>query len=298
MTHPGVELLKQLIEPGLLEGSILERRAAMVAGTLDSPAPEGVDVLDGILGGLSCEWLIPTGTGADVADDSAAILYLHGGGYCMGNMDSHRTFCGRLALAANIRVVMLDYRLAPESPYPRALDDAVAGYRALAKKVDPARIILGGDSAGGGLALATLAHLRDEGDTLPAAAVLLSPWADLTQSADCYDELDGRDPLLQRDGLQSMADAYLEDTDPQTPGASPIFGDLAGLPPTHISVGDQEILLDDSRTAAKMLSNAGVDNTLTIWPDLTHVFQIFPEDLIPESQTSIEEIAEFTKRHL
>ena len=208
-THPGVELLRQLLaDSGLTRGTILERRAAMDAGAAHSPAPEGTTVTVGELGGRPVEWLTPDDLTPDKhgADAAPVVLHLHGGGYCMGGHDTHRAFAGRLALDARARVAVPDYRLAPEHPFPAAIDDAVAAYRELlASGHDPAKVAISGDSAGGGLTVATLLSLRDAGDPMPAAAVLISPWVDLTQSADCYERLDGLDPLLTREGLQLMA---------------------------------------------------------------------------------------------
>ena len=168
---------------------------------------------------------------ADGADD-AVVLYLHGGGYCIGSLATHRPLAGRIALASGCRVVTLDYRLAPEHPFPAAVDDACAAYRdLLAGGSAPHRLAVAGDSAGGGLAVALLLALRAAGTPLPAAAVCLSPWTDLTQSSPAYDERGDHDPMVSKAGLDEMAAAYLGDTDPRTPLASPLFGDLGGLPP-------------------------------------------------------------------
>ncbi len=289
MTHEGVELLRTLIPEEMRTGPVLSRRQAMHNGAADSPAPDGVTVEASTLAGMACEWLTP----ADVPESPLTILYLHGGGYCMGNLDTHRSLAGLLALAARSRVVTIDYRLAPEHRHPAPIEDAVSAWRELLKENDPDRLALAGDSAGGGLALATLVALRDGGEPLPRATALISPWVDLTQTAPSHVELDGLDPLIGLDGLNSLAENYLNGTDARTTTASPLFADLAGLTPIHISVGDQEVLLDDSRGLAGRLAAANVEHELTVWPDLCHVFQIFPEDIIPESPESIREIARF-----
>lgn len=298
-SHPGVEALRAILaEAGLTGGSILERRAAMDAGAAGSPAPPGTGVTEGELGGRPVEWVAPD----DLAGDPAApvVVHLHGGGYCMGGHDTHRAFAGRLALAARARVAVPDYRLAPEHPFPAALDDAVAATReVLAGGPGPQRVALCGDSAGGGLALATMLALREGGDPLPAAAVLISPWADLTQSGGSHERLDGLDPLLVRADLDQMAEAYAGGADRRDPRLSPLFApDLAGLPPLCIEVGDQEVLLDDATGIAALARRSGIDVSLTVWPELTHDFQIFPPEVIPESDRSIEAIGRFLWRHL
>jgi len=298
-THPGVEFMRALVaDAGLQDGDVVQVRAAMAAASADTPPKEGTGVIVGELGGRPAEWVVPNDLSSD---DTAApvVLYLHGGGYCMGNMDTHRPVCGRIALAAGARVVMLDYRLAPEDPFPAAIDDAIAAYLELIEEgADPGRLVVAGDSAGGGLTLALLLRLRDEGGPMPAAAVLLSPWTDLTQSAPCYEFLDGFDPLLDRARLQELADTYLGDADPLQPAASPVFADdLVGLPPLSIDVGDQEVLLEDSTRIADLAENSEVDVKLTVWPGLTHVFQIYPAELFPEGDTSIAAMGSFIREH-
>ena len=178
----------------------------------------------------------------------AAVLYLHGGGYCIGSLGSHRGLGGRLAMAAGCPVVTLDYRLAPEHPFPAAVDDATDAYRdLLATGLAPSRIAIAGDSAGGGLTVATLLALRSAGTPLPAAALCLSPWADLTQSSPAYDRLGDLDPMVSKSGLDLMAGSYLGGVDPRTELASPLFAEhLGGLPPMRIEVGEHEVLLDDA----------------------------------------------------
>ncbi|MCP4436594.1 MAG: alpha/beta hydrolase [Actinomycetia bacterium] len=295
--HPGVKLLREMLaDSGLTGGTILERRAAMDASAANSPAPEGTTVTTGELGGRPTEWVAPVGLG----DDAPTVLHLHGGGYCMGGHDTHRGFAGRLAIAAQARVAVPDYRLAPEHPFPAALDDALAATsELLSMRPGPEHTALTGDSAGGGLAVATLMALRDAGGPVPAAAALISPWADLTQSADSHDRLDGLDPLLVREDLDQMADAYLAGCDPRDPRVSPVFADdLAGLPPLCIEVGDQEVLLDDSTALAALARRSRIDVSLTVWPELTHDFQIFPPEVVPESDASIEAMARFIWKHI
>jgi acetyl esterase/lipase len=303
MAHPGVETLRLLLEgSGLQSTDLLERRAAMDATASGTPAPDGVQVHHDALGGRPVEWMVPDAVAGEAGPgaDAPVVMHLHGGGYCMGGLDTHRAFAGRLALAANCAVLVPDYRLAPEHPFPAAVQDAVAAYRELVDDGHrPERIAVSGDSAGGGLAVALMLSLRDAGDPMPAAAALISPWGDLTQSADAHTRLAGHDPLLETSMLDQMAAAYLAGADPRDPLASPVFAhDLRGLPPLCIEVGELEVLLDDATALAALARRSDVDVSLTVWPELTHDFQIFPADLIPESERSIEALARFIWRHI
>lgn len=296
MSHAGVDAIRaQLAGSGLLAASIPEQRAELDGVASSSPPPEGVSVERVTLGGRPGERLTPEGPATD-----AVVLYLHGGGYCIGSLGSHRGLGGRLALAAGCPVVTLDYRLAPEHPFPAALDDATGAYGdLLATGVPAERIAIAGDSAGGGLTVAVLLALRSAGSPLPAAAACLSPWVDLTQSSDAYRRIGDRDPMVSKSGLDLMADAYLGGADPRTELVSPLFaGHLEGLPPIRIEVGEDEALIDDSVGLAERLRSAGVDVSLTVWPEMIHVFQAFPASVIPEADQSIAGIGSFLARHL
>jgi phosphinothricin tripeptide acetyl hydrolase len=188
-----------------------------------------------------------------------------------------------------------DYRLAPEHPFPAAVDDAVAAYRWLLDRGQtPERMVLAGDSAGGGLTVATLLALRDRGLPLPAAGVCISPWVDLTLSGASYDAKAATDPIVTRDGVTEMARAYLGQTEARTPLASPLFADLSGLPPLLIQVGSEEVLLDDSVALAKRAKTAGVDATLEIWPSMIHVWHWFLP-MLDEAQAAIDVIGAFVQ---
>jgi epsilon-lactone hydrolase len=296
MSHTGVDAIRaQLAGSGLLAASIPEQRAELDGMAPSSPPPEGVSVERVTLGGRPGERLIPEGAPTD-----AVVLYLHGGGYCIGSLGSHRGLGGRLSLATGCPVITLDYRLAPEHPFPAALDDATGAYGdLLVTGVPPERIAIAGDSAGGGLTVAVLLALRSAGSPLPAAAACLSPWVDLTQSSDAYRRIGDRDPMVSKAGLDLMADAYLGGVDPRTELASPLFaGDLDGLPPIRIEVGEDEALIDDSVGLARRLRSAGVDVSLTVWPEMIHVFQAFPASVIPEADQSIADIGSFLAGHL
>ena len=296
MSHPGVEIVKQLLaDAGLLTGPIEDQRAAMDAASVGAPPPEGVSVETAELGGRPAEWLTPEGVGRE-----AALLYLHGGGYGSGSLNSHRDLASRIGIASGVAVVTLGYRLAPEDPFPAAVDDATAAYRQLvADGIPPERLAVAGDSAGGGLTMALLLALRANGIPRPAAAVCLSPWVDLTQSAPCYKELADRDPMVTKMDLDVLADAYLAGADPRTELASPLFAaDLSGLPPLRIEVGADEVLLDDATRLAERATAAGNDVTLTVWPEMIHVFQAFPGAIFPETDLSVAAIGEFLAGHL
>lgn len=237
------------------------------------------------------EWLLPS-SGSD-----AIMLYLHGGGYVIGSPRSHRHLAADLAQAAFTRAFTLDYRLAPEHPFPAALDDAVAAYRWLieSQQVAPGRIVLAGDSAGGGLVLTTLVALRDAGLPLPAAGVCISPWTDLSCSLPACDPArPSYDPLIDHAVLRAMARAYLGRRSLRNPRASPLFADLRGLPPLLLQVADGEALADDARHLAIAASQAGVHTTLEVWPRMVHVWHWYAR-MLDEGQRAIDRVAQFVR---
>ena len=243
-------------------------------------------------GGVPAAWIITP----EVVKDRA-ILYLHGGGYVQGSIISHQDLAQRISNISETRVLMLDYRLAPEHPFPAALEDSISAYEWLinSKGYNPKNLIIAGDSAGGGLTLATLVKLRDQGISLPAAAVCLSPWTDLALTGDSMKLKVHEDPFVSPDGLMFYARLYLGKTDPKNPYASPLFADLKGLPPLCIQVGSAEILLDDSTRLTKRAREASVEVQLDIWEDMIHVFQAFAV-LAPEGTEGINKIGEFIKK--
>lgn len=233
---------------------------------------------------------------AEAAPDRA-VLYLHGGGYVFGSPRSHRDLGEYLSRAAQAQVFMLDYRLAPEHPFPAAVDDAVAAYRALLDRgLSPSRIAICGDSAGGGLTFATLLALRDQKLPLPACAVPLSPWVDLECTGETFVTRADVDPMVHRDFTRQLADLYVPGGDLRQPLASPLHGDLHGLPPLLIQVGDRETLLDDSLRIARRARDAGVDVTLEVEPGQIHVFQIFASRL-DEGAAAIARMGRFILAH-
>jgi monoterpene epsilon-lactone hydrolase len=220
------------------------------------------------------------------------LLWLHGGGYCLGSPEVHRGLGVSLASATNRAVYLLDYRLAPEDPYPAALDDTVAAARALIALNGAANVCIGGDSAGGGLCVATQIVLRDAGDSGPTAAVCLSPWADLTLSGASILEREALDPMLSPAALANMADAYLGGHKADDPLVSPALGDLHDLAPHLIIVGSREVLHDDAEALANRLHSDGVPAVLSVWDDMIHVFAIFG-GVLREADDAIEIIAAF-----
>ncbi|SAK96515.1 alpha/beta hydrolase [Caballeronia ptereochthonis] len=227
------------------------------------------------------------------ASPRAIVLYLHGGGYYFCSPRSHRAITFGLAANAQAGVFSLDYRLAPEHRFPAALDDSVAAYRRLlADGVSAQSIVMAGDSAGGGLALASLLALRDAGDPLPAAAVLFSPWTDLTCSGESMRTNDGRDPMYHASVFPRVAAQYLGDAVATHPYASPLFGNFDGLPPLLIQAGDTELLLDDSTRVAAKARAAGVRVELEIWRDVPHIFQIWAP-FMPEANQALVRAADF-----
>ena len=241
-------------------------------------------------GGVKSEWVTAPG-----ADAGRAVLYLHGGGYVIGSINTHRDLAARISRAAKARVLLIDYRLAPEHPFPAAVEDSVAAYRwMLAQGLKPSRISVAGDSAGGGLTVATLVAIRDAKLATPGAAVCLSPWVDLEGVGDSMKSKASVDPMVQRDGLLEMAQHYLAGKDARSPLAAPLYADLAGLPPMLIQVGTAETLLDDSTRIAERARKAGVKVTLEPWENMIHVFQVFAP-MLDEGQQAIEKIGEFIR---
>ncbi|MBT2364991.1 alpha/beta hydrolase [Streptomyces sp. ISL-10] len=209
------------------------------------------------------------------AEGSRIGLYLHGGGYVYGSLRSHGGMVAEIARAARCRMFFVGYRRAPEHPYPAALEDAVAAYRSLlADGVAASDVVLAGDSAGGGLVLATLLKLRDSGLPLPAAAACVSPWTDLTGSGESYRTLEHEDPMLSKPIVALVAESYLAGTAPTTPYVSPLFGELTGLPPVLLQVGSREILLSDAERFATSLRRAGSTAVLEVWPGMVHVWHL------------------------
>jgi len=245
-------------------------------------------------GGVDGEWISPAN-----APEDKAILYFHGGGFRIGSVASHRDLIAQIALASGCRVFAINYRLAPEHRFPAALDDALAAYRLMLDRgLKSHDIAFAGDSAGGNLVLAAMLALRERGLPLPISAVLMSPWTDLAATGTSYVSRAEADPIHQRPMILALAKDYLgEQGDPRDPQVSPLYADLAGLPPLLIQVGDRETVLDDSVMFADKARAAGVDVSLVVWDGMIHVFQMFGAEL-PEAHQAIASIAQFLNRHL
>lgn len=257
------------------------------------PLPPDIRTESHPLGGVPGEWLHP----ATFTPDSA-LLYLHGGGYVVKSPAIHRVLVGRLAQAAHLRAFMADYRLAPESPFPAALEDAAAAYTGLlAQGIEPSRVVIAGDSAGGGLTAALLLHLRDSGKPLPAAAALLSGWLDVSLSSPALTALQKRDPFLRVQDLRRWAGHYAAGHDLRSPLISPLFGDLTGLPPMLIYAGEYEVLRADSVAFAEKAKAAGVNAILKVWPGMIHAFPLFA-GMVPEGKAAIAEVSAFFRAQL
>ena len=243
--------------------------------------------------GVPAEWVVAPG-----AERERVLLYLHGGGYVVGSVNTHRDLAGRLSRAAAARVLLIDYRLAPEHPYPAAVDDATTAYRWLLRHgATPARTAIAGDSAGGGLTVAALVALREAAEPLPAAGVCLSPWVDLEGIGESMTTKASVDPIVQRSGLLQFAQLYLGGANPRTPLAAPLYADLHGLPPLYIHVEAAETLLDDATRLAERAKAAGVDVTLEVWDEMIHVWHLFAA-MLPEGQQAIERLGEYIRQRV
>jgi len=252
--------------------TIEQRREACDALAERYPTPADVDVTPVVANGVPAEW-----TYTPAAREDGTILYLHGGGFVWGSLASHRHFVSELGRAAEMKTLALDYRRAPEFPFPHALEDAINGYRYLLDRSE--KIAVAGDSAGAGLAVAMLVRLRELGLPQPASALLFSPWTDMTVSAGSYVRNAKRDPVLNRELMQFLAEQYLGDRPRNTPLASPVFTDLHGIAPLSIFVGATEALLDDSIALARAATLADIRVRLDIWPKMFHFWPNYYQEL-------------------
>lgn len=279
-------------QPALGELPLEEQRATLEASFSQFPLAPDVKCEPVDAGGVPAEFVT-----TPESDEERVIYYLHGGGYTLGSINSHREMVSRLARAAKARVLLIDYRLAPENPFPAAVEDSVTSYRwLLSSGARPNRVVIAGESAGGGLTAAALVALRDKGEPQPAAAVCLSPWVDMDALGESMGSKAELDPLLQRDFILEMARLYLGGTDPRTPLASPLYADLTELPPLLIQVGTAEVLYDDATRLAERAKSAGVPVILETWDDMIHMWHFFAA-MLPEGQQAIDRIGEFIIDH-
>ena len=290
MSKGQVALLRQILgaggPPSRLPLAKLRRNFELLLDRFTGPEaeirPADLPGLPGLPEDASAEWV-------DARQDrdrpaARTVLYLHGGGFVIGSARSHRHLIARLSHEADAVCLALDYRLAPEFPFPAALDDAGTALAALldhpdGPRLDPRRLVMAGDSAGGGLAVMAAVRRRAAGLSLPAFLYLLSPWTDYEGTGASLAENAALDPVVQPDGLARMARHYLGNHDPWDPALCPLTAELTGLPPTLIQVGGVETLLDDSRRLHARLTDAGVASHLDIWPDMIHVWQLFASRL-------------------
>jgi acetyl esterase/lipase len=264
-----------------------EKMGAFLGGAPDAKC-EKVDV-----DGVPAEWVSARGV-----DAGRAVLYLHGGGYAIGSLNTHRRLAFDISAASGARVMLLDYRLAPEHPFPAAVDDAAKAWRWLLKQgLAPNKLAIAGDSAGGGLTIATLVNLRDQKLGLPACAVAISPWVDLEGVGTSMTARSAQDPMVQKAGLTWMADMYLGGKDARAPLAAPLHADLKGLPPILVQVGTAETLLDDATRIAERLHSAGCDVKLSVWPNMLHVFPLFAP-ILSEGRDGCLEIGQFMRARM
>lgn len=258
----------------------------------NDPVPEGTKIETVTISGVPCEWVQhPESPGVGV------FLLLHGGGYVAGGCVTHRNLASRISLASGTRVLVPDYRLAPEYPFPAALEDVSKVYGDLLRNsLSPSRISVGGDSAGGGLTATLLLALRDANGPLPSSAVLLSPWTDLQAKGESYETNKDNDPSITKEGLLDAAEKYVGKADPAHPLLSPINADLTGFPPVLVHVGDLETMRDDSIVFAEKAQSAGVLVEIEAWPDMWHVWHQWAPDL-PEAVEAIDKVGLFIKSH-
>jgi len=270
--------------------SIPERRATMDAWDKAYPVADDVTVALAKVAEVPVEWIT-----APNASEDAVLLFLHGGGYVIGSPNSHRHLVANLSEETGLQSLLVDYRLAPEDPFPAAVEDAISVYAALLTHgFEAEEIVVAGDSAGGGLVLAMMLAARDADLPLPAAGICLSPWNDLTGTAKSLKINASVDPTVTKESLDFFASKYLGDEDAQNPYASPLFGDLTGLPPLLIQVGSVEVLLDDAVLLAERAKEAGVSVTLEVWDEMIHVWhRYYP--ILQEAQEANARIGEYVR---
>lgn len=282
-------------QQGLLGGgnSIAEKRQqmeVMSAQMLELGNIEGLQRQPVEINGVPCAWI-----GANEVKKDRALIYFHGGGYAMGSIDTHFELMGRLSRHCQARVLGVDYRLAPEHAFPCAIEDALKSYLGLlAQGFESSQIVLGGDSAGAGLVMATLLSLRDQGLSMPAGAVLMSPWTDLMMTGESLKTRIDMDPMLKIDDLYECAKIYCADAEASNTLISPVYADLTGMPPLLIQVGDHELLLNDASRLANNARAAGVSVEYQVWDEAFHVFQTMPH--LPEADEALTAIGTFFRQ--
>jgi monoterpene epsilon-lactone hydrolase len=281
--------------------SVPEFREECEKGAKRIKLPEGIEVspltIEGLPTGLAAEWIRPSATSPDHIEDDGVIFYTHGGGYVSGSCSDHHGHVAKFVMGSGVPALLYEYRLAPEHPFPAAIEDTLTSYRWLLERgTSPSRIVIVGESAGGGLCLATLLALKEEGIPLPAAGVAISPWTDLKLTGESHRMRSkvSIDPL----GMSMVCSKYYAgENDPGDPWISPLYGDLHGLPPLLIYVGDDEMMRDDSTRFADKATHAGVDVTLRVGEGMVHCYPLFAP-LFPEATQAMDEICAFIKTRI
>jgi monoterpene epsilon-lactone hydrolase len=294
MSSISAKIIKKLIRYQLSswsDGTIDQQRARQEKTPRNFRLPRDIKVESLNITGIEAEWVQAPGT------HRGAILYLHGGAYSLGSIAIHRDFIARLAIATKMRCLAINYRLAPENPFPAALKDVTITYHWLLDQgFANKKIMIAGDSAGGGLSLATIISLRDAGETLPAGAICISPWFDLAMTGKSINEKAEHDPILSAASLKMYADYYAGERPTTDPLISPLYAELMGLPPILIQVGSDEILLSDAIRLTDKAKQSGVDVTLRIWDEMFHVFQLI--SFLPETRKALTQIAKFVDQYI
>jgi monoterpene epsilon-lactone hydrolase len=275
MHDPGIDRIRAFLASRPRSTELMERRRRLEMLGEQSRVPADVHIEPVDANSVPAEW-----TWTPSADPNRVLLFIHGGGYISGSIISHRAMVAEAGRRAEARTLALGYRLAPEHRFPAALDDVLTGYRyVLAQGIDPANVIIAGDSAGGGMTIAAMVEMRKAGTALPGCAWCISPWVDLALTGASMTNKDSVDPIIHKPYLQELAASYLDGADPDDPRASPLHADLAGLPPLLIQCGSAETLLDDAIRLAAKAATADVSVTLEIYPEMIHVWPLFYQEL-------------------
>jgi monoterpene epsilon-lactone hydrolase len=275
MSKSEIDAIREMLRARARPVGWAERRERLDAIGQASPVEPDIKLAAVDAGGVPAEWSLAPGS-----DPTKVLMFLHGGGYCSGSIASHCGMVTRVGRAAGVRTLALNYRLAPEHPFPSALTDALAAYGFLLDQgIAPGKIAIGGDSAGGGLTLATMLSLRDAAKPLPGCAWLVSPWTDLELTGASLAEKADVDPLIQKVYLEELASAYLAGADAKAPLVSPLYADLSGLPPVLVQIGSAETLLDDAIRIVRRAGAADVPVSLEVWPHMIHAWHLWAAEL-------------------
>jgi len=292
MAKSEIDAVRELLRSKPRPAGLAERRERIDAIGSASPPARDIRLEPTVANGIPAEWSL-----APESDPSRVLLFFHGGGYCSGSIMSHRGMVTEAGRAARLRTLAVAYRLAPEHPFPAAIEDARAAYRFLLDQgILTSNIVVGGDSAGGGLTLALMIILRDAGQPLPGCGWLVSPWVDLQMTGASLDEKADIDPLISKPYLEELAMAYLAGTDPENPLVSPLRADLAGLPPLLVQVGSAETLLDDAVRLARRAGAADVRINLEIWPHMIHAWHLWAAQL-KDGRRALASAGAFIRAH-